>query len=285
MSNQPLVSVVIPTYNSADSLYFAIVSVLKQTYKNFEMIIVDDGSTDNTWSIIKTIKTFQDIYSSDNINIKYYRLFPNSGSPVFPRNYGVKEAEGKYIAFLDADDEWKPNKLELQLWFMQTTGASLSYHDMEVKNNDRKYNWSEMSTCHSGYVFETLLRKNFIPTSSVIILKDHYFGMDQRYKVSHDLELWLEIARFDNIEFLNEILGSLNLHDKSVITANHKRRKETRQIIRFYNNFIPGLYYKKIMIYYYLMEIFDLLPEYFKTSIRKFWYCQKKYRRLKNGKV
>jgi len=281
MSNSPLVSVVIPTYNSIDSLCLAIESVINQTYKNIELIIVDDGSTDLTFEIFN-------LYSDQNIgvgnktkvNYGYYRLSPNSGSPVFPRNYGVEKASGEYIAFLDADDTWKPNKIETQIMFMQMTGCVMSYHDMIVKGYKQQYNWSEMSTCHSGYVFECLLRKNFIPTSSVMMKKKVYTffrGMKKKYKISHDLDLWLNISYFNNIEYVNELLGILNLHSGSVITSTHRRRKETRQIIRHRGKIVNKSYYRKILLYYYLIEVFDLMPKFIKTIIRKLWYRRKKY--------
>ena len=278
MANQLLISIVIPTYNSADSLYFAIQSVLNQTYKNIELIVVDDGSTDSTYDLLNS-NNLVNFSTKQKINFKYYRSYRNSGSPVYPRNHGVQKAEGKYLAFLDADDIWKPNKLEVQLFFMHMTGAVLSYHDLKVVNGNKEYNWSEMSTCHSGYVFETLLRKNFIPTSSVMMKKKYYYEMDKKYKVSHDLDLWLRIAWENNIEFLNEVLGTLDIHDGSVITSNHRRRKETRHIVRKYKNRIPEAYYDKIMTYYYLMEIFDLLPKSLKSLIRRVWYGRKKYNR------
>ena len=112
MQKQPKVSIVIPTYNRAKYTKRAIESVLEQTYKNVEIIVVDDGSTDNTKKILEPfIKQKQ---------IKYFYQ-PNSG-PSAARNLGIKNSKGEFIAFLDSDDEWLPEKLEKQIMLFQNSG-------------------------------------------------------------------------------------------------------------------------------------------------------------------
>lgn len=104
--NSPIVSVVIPTYNRALLINRAIQSVLSQTHQDFELIIVDDGSTDNTEEVLKGLK---------DKRIKYVCLKENSGTSAVPRNVGIRESRGDYVAFLDSDDEWLPEKIEKQL--------------------------------------------------------------------------------------------------------------------------------------------------------------------------
>ncbi|WP_034671270.1 glycosyltransferase family 2 protein, partial [Ectobacillus panaciterrae] len=108
-SINPLVSVVIPTYNREHQIEKTIKSVLRQTYSNFEIIIVDDASIDNTEDVVKSI--------SDN-RIKFIKLKENSQG-TRPRNIGIQESIGDYIALLDSDDEWVPTKLEKQLQFIK----------------------------------------------------------------------------------------------------------------------------------------------------------------------
>src|SRR5579871_3045640 len=98
----PRISVVIPTYNAAVSLSRAVQSVKAQTCRDFEIIIVDDGSDDETSSVAEKFS-----------NCRYFRI-THSGLPAVPRNFGVKQALSPYIAFLDADDEWAPDKLQVQ---------------------------------------------------------------------------------------------------------------------------------------------------------------------------
>lgn len=114
----PLVSVIIPTFNSEKYISDTIISVQNQTYQNWEMLLVDDGSTDATQTIIITFLTDK--------RIQFYPLEKNSGTGV-TRNYGVVKAAGKYISFLDADDLWKPEKLENQITFMQTNSLPFTF--------------------------------------------------------------------------------------------------------------------------------------------------------------
>ena len=107
-----LISIVIPTFNSSKYLSQTIETALNQTYKNTEIIIVDDNSTDNTIKIIKN-------YQKKNSKIKFYKIKnkknTGSGSGSKPRNIGIKKSKGKYIAFLDSDDLWDKNKLQRQM--------------------------------------------------------------------------------------------------------------------------------------------------------------------------
>ena len=247
----------------------------EQTIKNWELIIVDDCSIDNTKQVVSSIMLL------DN-RVKYFRTMTNSGSPVVPRNFGVDQAQARYIAFLDSDDLWYANKLETQLFTMLLTGLTFSYHDMKVvKTKDKMIDWSKMSTCHSDHVFPFLLRKNFIPTSSVMMKKELYerYGpMRDEFTISHDWDLWLKIALKNKILFVNEKLGVLQLHKGSVITEVHRRRKESRKIVRSWSKHIGKRQYIKIMMYYYIMELFDIMPNKFQDYIRSVWYKKKRYK-------
>jgi len=279
--NIELVSVVIPTYNSSKTIVCAINSVLKQTYQNFEIIVCDDGSTDSTKDLILAI------------NDKRITWLPgeHSGLPAVPRNRGIDQANGEWIAFLDSDDEWLPYKLNVQVNSLKESGRFFSYHDMEVQYWD-KYRcykieqWSQMSTPHYGMVHNKLLKKNFIVTSSVMVEKRLFwiYGyMSNRYKVSHDWDLWLRMAYANEIDYIGMPMGLLRIHksDKSVISDTHIRRSESRQVVRKWKDYYRGSeknYYYKILLYYYIMEIFDALPAVLRNRIRSKWYEQEKYK-------
>jgi len=273
------ISVIIPTYNRVDLLARAMGSVKIQTHTNWEMIIVDDGSIDHTSQMVQS-------WQLNDQRIKYYKLSKNTGSPVAPRNKGVALAEGGYIAFLDSDDYWFSNKLEIQLWYMEYHNSVFSYHDLIVQRVDGHGNksfeqWDKMSTCFSDMVFPFLLRKNFIPTSAVMMkreLYERYGGMDPALVINHDWDLWLRIAYEVPMHFVNEQLGLLEIHEDSVITEAHRRRTDSRKIIRKWADHVDASYYKKIMAYYYLMEVFDVLPRGVQKTIRKWWYNQDKYK-------
>lgn len=117
--NNPLISVITPAYNAERFLAGTIESVRSQTYPNWEMIIVDDQSTDRTAEIV------QDFAKKDD-RIRFYQLEQNSGAAV-ARNRAMKQAKGRYIAFLDSDDQWFPEKLEKQLRFMQGKDIAFSF--------------------------------------------------------------------------------------------------------------------------------------------------------------
>lgn len=111
MNMKPLVSIIMPTYNCAEFIEESIISVIKQTYTNWELIIIDDCSTDNTEEVVKK-------YCKRDSRIKYLKLDENSGAAI-ARNKGIEQAQGKYIAFLDSDDLWMEEKLEKQISFME----------------------------------------------------------------------------------------------------------------------------------------------------------------------
>lgn len=123
---KPLVSIITPSFNSAKFIVETIKSVQNQTYKNWEMIIVDDCSSDKTVSIIKEI-------SSQDNRIQLFQLDVNSGTGI-ARNTALAKASGKYIAFLDADDLWKPLKLELQIDFLKKHNLPFTFSFYECIN-------------------------------------------------------------------------------------------------------------------------------------------------------
>lgn len=128
--NAPLVSVIMPTYNCAKYIIQSVHSVVAQTFTNWELIIVDDCSTDGTEEILKPIL-------KSHLNIHYYQL-PNNSGPAIARTEAINRANGKYIAFLDSDDIWLPKKLEKQIAFMENTGAFFSCTAYEIMNERGK---------------------------------------------------------------------------------------------------------------------------------------------------
>lgn len=127
--DEELISIITPTYNCGKFIGETIETVLNQTYKNWEMIIVDDESKDNTEEVVSTYK---------DPRIKYIRLTENSGAAI-ARTRAMQEAKGKYMAFLDSDDLWKSNKLEAQIKFMKKTITILCVlHMNKLMNKETK---------------------------------------------------------------------------------------------------------------------------------------------------
>ena len=123
MKNDPFISVIMPAYNAEKYIQQSMESVMHQTYQHWELIIVDDGSIDNTAQIINE-------FTSCHSRIKYF--YQSNGKQGKARNTGIKNAAGELIAFLDADDVWFPAKLKQQLHFMKESKADLVFNDIEV---------------------------------------------------------------------------------------------------------------------------------------------------------
>ncbi len=199
MNRFPLVSVIIPVFNRESFIKRAVKSVLNQTYWNFELIVVDDGSTDNT---IKELKMYV-----DNIKILYQ---PNKGVSS-ARNLGVKFSQGKYIAFLDSDDEWLPEKLERQVQETLKNGWKISQTDEKWIRNSKQINKRKKHQKPEGDIFLRSLDLCLVTPSAVMIEKEtfeKYDGFNEQLPVCEDYDLWLRMA-------VNEYFGLVD--DVSVI--------------------------------------------------------------------
>ena len=192
------VSVIIPTYNRKHTLGRAIESIISQTIKPLEIIIVDDGSNDGTREWIKEEYPF----------IKY--LNQNNSGVSASRNRGIFSANGNWIAFLDSDDEWIPEKLERQLSILSSDKEAVFCHTNEIWiRNGTRVNQMRKHQKYGGYIFEKCLDMCRISPSSSIIKKevfDHIGYFDESLIVCEDYDLWLRIAAHYKILFLDQPL-------------------------------------------------------------------------------
>jgi glycosyltransferase involved in cell wall biosynthesis len=213
------VSVVIPAFNPGQFIVHAIEGVLAQTYQDFEIIVVDDASTDGH-------KEFLEPYLS---RIQYVRQ-EHAGSAV-ARNRGILLSRGKYIAFLDADDLWAPDKLKKQVDLLeQDPDAILTYSDFSKSKTPGQGGESTLNLrkhWKAGEEFTSLLRENFIHTSSVLVRKDSLSesGMfDPMLMNAQDWDLWIRLARAGKFLFINEVLSHYRVHEnQSVSTLKYLR--------------------------------------------------------------
>lgn len=208
-----LVTVIIPTYNREKTIKRAISSVLNQTYKNIELIIVDDCSSDNTEKIIKTIK---------DERLKYYRLEKNNGA-CYARNYGIKLAKGKFIAFQDSDDEWLPNKLEKQLNNMRKSNSELDFCSYLSNNRRRPKFIKKLSIKIQGYQ-KALALGNFIGTPLLVIKKEcaDYYLFDNELPRFQDWDFVLNLSNKYKISFTDQILANTYVQSDSITKSNDK---------------------------------------------------------------
>jgi glycosyltransferase involved in cell wall biosynthesis len=196
-----LVSVVLPTYNRAGLLTRAIESVLQQTYSNFELIVVDDCSTDCTEDVVKEFQ--------DN-RIRYIRHEKNRGAPI-ARNNGIRAAKGNYIAFQDSDDVWVSTKLEKQVNAFNSASNDLGV----VYTSFWLIDYSKETLVPSshvkkaeGKIHDVLLEMNLVSLSSAIVRKECFekVGMFADIPRFQDWELWLRISKYYVFKHLNEPL-------------------------------------------------------------------------------
>ncbi len=204
-----LVSVITPSYKSKRFIAECIESVLAQTYENWEMIIVDDCSPDNSNTIIQE-------YLLKDSRIKFFQLEKNSGAAV-ARNRAIEEAKGRYIAFLDADDVWMQDKLEKQIAFMQDRDIAFSFTEY-VKIDEKSHIISDIIHRPQKVNYKMMLKSNYIPCLTVI------YDTQKLSKVfmplilkRQDYALWLKILKkIDFAYCYNESLAQYRFYAGSL---------------------------------------------------------------------
>jgi glycosyltransferase involved in cell wall biosynthesis len=195
---RPLVSVIIPTYNRSSWLIDAIDSVLNQTFQDFELIVVDDGSTDETREIM--------VEYGDRIHYFYQ----SNRNPASARNLGIKKAKSDLITFLDSDDRWLKGKLHAQINLMKDNpDVKICYTDEIWIRRGVRVNQKKIHRKYSGWIYQKCLPLCIISPSSVMIHREVFdkVGLfDEDFLVCEDYDLWLRISHLFPITFINEPL-------------------------------------------------------------------------------
>ena len=206
-AHQMHVSVIIPTYNGMNYLPLALESVLQQTYQDFEVIIVDNGSTDHT-------RQWAESLPDERVRYHYQE---NTGSPTGSRNTGIELAAGPIIAFLDCDDMWEPTKLEHQVRLLQPDDVGLVFCETQLMDGDGKLLGKKFDgTPCRGRVLPSLIRKNFICCSSVALKKrllvDNGLKFLDGRPCAEDWDLWLRLAAICKFDFVDQCLLRYRSH-------------------------------------------------------------------------
>lgn len=213
----PKVSVIIPAYNCERFISTAIESVLNQTYKDYEIVVVDDGSTDKTAEVIRR-------YTNNNDIRCVYQLH---NGPSKARNAGILNAKGLYIAFLDQDDAWLPDKLKMQISFLEKNkDVGLIYTDTYILDdksfadlNAQNKRSFQIRCPHRGRVLQDLFLENFISTSTVIVCKKCFekVGMfDLSLPPVADYDRWLRIATLYDVDYIEKPLVKYRDHSGGI---------------------------------------------------------------------
>lgn len=205
----PGVSIIIPTYNSARYLPEALESAFNQTYGNIEIIVVNDGSTDDTRQIMDRFASRVTYIEQDN------------GGPARARNAGISRARGEYVAFLDADDLWMPHKLEEQMEIFRLYPGTRAVYCQVIRFDEasRKEFPPWPARVYSGSVFEKLLLENFISMPSLVaeasVLRE-IGGFDERLNTAEDQNLYMRIAYKYEIRGISKALVRRREHQDSL---------------------------------------------------------------------
>lgn len=236
-----------PCYNSVKYISESIQSVINQTFHDWELLVVDDCSTDGTGLIVKQ-------FSKLDPRIRYLQTSFNSGSPGAPRNIALENAKGDYIAFLDSDDLWLPNKLEEQILYIQSTGHLFIYSNYEkISASGVRSSRVLKMKLHSSY--KDILKSNEIPCLTVMLEKSLISNLKfdvKRHDPRDDYKMWLKIlsTRCDYAYNTNKVhalyrdhMGSISSNKLKMILYQWFVLRRNEEL-----NYITSLFYLSVFI-------------------------------------
>ena len=204
----PKVSVVIPTYNRARFLRGAVRSVLEQTFQDFEIVIVDDASSDDTREVVASL---------EDPRIRYVRLEQNRRIAA-ARNTGVSSSTGEYIAFLDDDDEWRPGKLEQQVRILDSCASTVgavytAFARVDVATGEAV---GVITPVKRGHILHELCGRNWVGTASTVCVRRRCFDevglFDESVEFGEEYDMWIRIAHRFDFRYIDEALVVYGLH-------------------------------------------------------------------------
>jgi glycosyltransferase involved in cell wall biosynthesis len=208
----PSVSVVIPSYNSSRYLAEAIDSVLAQTYQDFEIIVIDDGSTDSTAELV----------AGYGDRVRYYQQ--HQRGPAAARNLGIRSARGRYVAFQDADDLWMPDKLAKQMALLERRPElAMVFCGHTAFDVEGPVTWcrglEKRRWLMKGDVVQNIFLNSEIGTPTVMVRRDVFDsvgGFDEDLQIGEDDNLWMRIASAYPVELLDEPMAAVRVHSKGI---------------------------------------------------------------------
>lgn len=214
---QPVVSVIIPTYNRADLIFEAINSVLGQDYSALDLIVVDDGSTDNTAELLKPFV--------ESGQLRYFSQ-ANSGQAT-ARNLGLTQARGAFICFLDSDNLWEPGKLSAQVSYLeQHPDVDIVYGDViTIDAQGSETSRSNMAR-FSGQIFRQMLHDNCVSMNTTMTRRrwfDEMGGFDTSFRVADDYELWLRFSAKATYAYLPNYFARYRVFPNQISSDKERR--------------------------------------------------------------
>lgn len=264
-------SVVIPTYNSSKTINKTITSVLRQKYKNFEIIVVDDGSNDNTVSKVKQI--------SDS-RIRVFKI-KRSGGPAKPRNYGINKSISEWICFLDSDDLWDPNKLKILAQSIKQSNFDILCHNEYILKLGKK-KIQKYGPFQKNFYKTLLINGNRLSTSATMINKKFLsknnlkFNESKKFVSVEDYDLWMLCAKKKaNFLFIEDVLSTYIVHSEGISQNHNKHLNNFKSLLKhhvfeiqnFENNKKLWEYFEKKIELLNLFENFKKNKFIFKTVL------------------
>lgn len=218
--SKDLISIIVPTYNRARTLKSSINSLINQTYPNIEIIIVDDGSIDNTQELVSSI---------DDSRIKYIKLDKNYGA-CYARNIGIKVSLGKYIMFNDSDDTFNSRKVEIQYKNILENKSDMDFCKLRIHSNDTIIEIpteSQLDDINKNGLVTELCKANFISTQSFIVKKSilEKYLFDENLPRLQDYDLFLRLIPHIKVSFTNLFLADLYRQTDSISRSNVRLSK------------------------------------------------------------
>ena len=253
MKDYGLVSIITPSYNSSEFITDTIEGILQQTYPNWELLVTDDCSTDNTAEIVKS-------YAAKDSRIKLQQLAVNSGAGIC-RNKSIEAAKGRYIAFCDSDDVWMPQKLEMQLKFMEQKNCALVYSSYMIM--DERKNVQGVAVCMNKIDYASMKRDDGIGclTAMYDTAKVGKMFMSSIRK-RQDWGLWLEILAKCGVAYgVKEPLAYYRVRSGSISNKKMSLVKHNINVYRKILNFSilkAYLYFSFVFVPSYLLKKFRM---------------------------
>lgn len=272
-AEEKTVSVIVPAYNCDKYVAAALESIFNQTYKKLEVIVINDGSTDNTRSVLEKF--------GDRIVLIDQK---NSG-PATARNRGLEKATGSYVAFLDGDDLWEPNKLAEQIAVLEKNpDVALVYSNLEhfYEGTDKRIKGP--SVLPSGFVLDKLLVESFIALPTVVVRAEvikEIGGFDESLYTAEDLNLYLKIARDHKFIGVDKVFLRRRLHGNNTSERTNIKRgtlDNLDKIVALYPSLAPSKH--EPMRQAYVRRGKSMMKEYFKHE--RYAECQEIIRSLAN---
>ena len=239
----PFVTIITPSFNSEKHISLTIESIIKQTYENWKLIIIDDFSKDNSVNVIKSY-----IFEDDRIQLIQN---PSNRGAAFSRNVGLSESKSDYIAFLDSDDLWEKDKLKKQLFFMKDNNFSFSFTGYSIVNDLGEFKGETVDTKQKGsFSYKDMLaKKATLGCSTVMLSKKSFEGLLSMplLRTGQDYAFWLKLLKntTQKAHILPIALTQYRINPDSI--SRNKLKKAKRQWTIYRNNenlsFVKSLYY------------------------------------------